>query len=908
MAIGKLLLSASCASLLFLLFLQESDGQTKGKDQKGADDAAARKDRFGAALPNRALMRLGGRRLGVEGLVQSVAFSPDSKYVAGCDNCGQVYIWDLADGKVFRQFDADRMGPEVFFSQDGKTLVLRSPNGETRTWDIESGKQTDGFRRDDHAAYYAQMHFTPDQTRVICVDDINEQIVLHTGKPPYSTVTGSITVPIHYITVLDRSTGKATKRLAETTQTTVFVCSALSADGRLLAVSIRDIQTPTKLVRLLDVETGKVVREIHGEGEGWFLSMVFTSDGKTLALGSKDEILLADVATGKISNRLTDTMTTVGFLAFDKDGTSLVSHSHDNIVRLWDLKTKKVVTKVEAVPDGYQKVNVAQVGLPPEQTQEKFTRSICTAFSPDGKWLATGSYGTIQIHDIRTGKRVMYDESEPNVCGPVAFSPDGRSLLVSSTDKSISWDLTTGQARDFRQGTTCLSLSPNGKQLAFGRTQVKGDEPALAFLADVNNPKKELRLEHPQLHQFQFQQLAFGPGARTFLTLVNQQPDEVFAFETAIHRWDARTGKSLGSIRRDNLNRWPAALTPDGRLAVFDLSEGLQLVDVERDENLLVLKGSVPQQASGKPVFSYDDGYLFVYSNDSHVFLWEVASGPLVGRYYLDSEAKELLAKEFDKRLNSSVIHALAISYDGRFVATSEQFTYGFPIIRIWDAATAKEVQRLTGFGSPAQGLAFSADGKRLASSFRNGTALIWDVSSIADPKKNRDSKKPVEFDESWKELAAPDAAAAYRALTTIQVMDDAVDFLARRVSPAPAADVVRIRKLIKSLDSEEFEERDSATKELKKVGARYRGVLESALKDHPSLELKNRLETILAETSRKHSTETLRSLRAITILERIGSDEACNLLKSLAAGAPDAAETIAAHSALQRLSSRSEK
>ena len=112
-------------------------------------------------------------------------------------------------------------------------------------------------------------------------------------------------------------------------------------DGKLLAVAIRARFAPRKLLRLIDTKTGELIREIRGEGEGWFLSVAFAPDGNTLALGSQDEVVLVDVATGKLVNRLTAKMFTVGFVGFSRDEKTLVSHSHDNKVRQWDLAAGK---------------------------------------------------------------------------------------------------------------------------------------------------------------------------------------------------------------------------------------------------------------------------------------------------------------------------------------------------------------------------------------------------------------------------------------------------------------------------------------------------------------------------------------------------------------------------------------
>ena len=128
----------------------------------------------------------------------------------------------------------------------------------------------------------------------------------------------------------------------------------------------------------------------------------------------------------------------------------------------------------------------------------------------------------------------------------------------------------------------------------------------------------------------------------------------------------------------------------------------------------------------------------------------------------------------------------------------------------------------------------------------------------------------------------------------------ETVAFLNDRLGPA-TLDTQRIEKLLVDLDSDSFAVREAATHDLTRL--RYEVdplLLRRALENKPSLELRRRLEAILAEP-KKPSTEALRTLRAIAVLERIGTPEARLTLKKLAGGA-DVPQTCAAQAALRRL------
>src|SRR5207249_3590661 len=110
----------------------------------------------------------------------------------------------------------------------------------------------------------------------------------------------------------------------------------------------------------------------------------------------------------------------------------------------------------------------------------------------------------------------------------------------------------------------------------------------------------------------------------------------------------------------------------------------------------------------------------------------------------------------------------------------------------------------------------------------------------------------------------------------------------------------------IADLDSETFAVRDKAFKRLDDMGNAAEAELRATLKKASSLELRRRLERLLSRPRPLvGSPETLRSLRAIAVLEQSGSTEARRLLEELARGAGHAAETQDARASLERLSRR---
>ena len=122
-------------------------------------------------------------------------------------------------------------------------------------------------------------------------------------------------------------------------------------------------------------------------------------------------------------------------------------------------------------------------------------------------------------------------------------------------------------------------------------------------------------------------------------------------------------------------------------------------------------------------------------------------------------------------------------------------------------------------------------------------------------------------------------------------------------VSPQP--EVRKIACWIADLDSNELTMRDTATKELKRLGSQAAAPIEKAVKGTPGPETRKRLEQIAEVVDDVVDPKTLRVIRAVTVLEQIGSPEARAILQTLAKGAQGVRETEESKSALARLATR---
>src|SRR5260370_29130529 len=106
----------------------------RGEPPGSKDPKRIRTDRYGDALPDGALARLGTVRFRHYSHIAALAWSPDGKMLAtgGGFNCGPIRLWDVATGKEVRRFVIDGIG--------GDSAVAGSPDGRM----LASGWDDDG--------------------------------------------------------------------------------------------------------------------------------------------------------------------------------------------------------------------------------------------------------------------------------------------------------------------------------------------------------------------------------------------------------------------------------------------------------------------------------------------------------------------------------------------------------------------------------------------------------------------------------------------------------------------------------------------------------------------------------------------------------------------------------------------
>jgi hypothetical protein len=179
---------------------------------------------------------------------------------------------------------------------------------------------------------------------------------------------------------------------------------------------------------------------------------------------------------------------------------------------------------------------------------------------------------------------------------------------------------------------------------------------------------------------------------------------------------------------------------------------------------------------------------------------------------------------------------------------------------------------------------------------------LFWDLTGRTQRPRHVVPLSAKELDDLWKELAAEDAAQAYRAMQTFGLPpEQAVPYFKKHLAPVGIADAKQTAQLIKDLDSEEFAVREKAMDDLEKLGEDAETTLRQALKGDLSEEAPARVQKIVDRLS-SNSSLSRREPRAIEVLEHMGTPEAREVLRALARGAAGAWKTEEPQASLDRL------
>ncbi|HEY7154628.1 MAG TPA: sigma-70 family RNA polymerase sigma factor [Gemmataceae bacterium] len=826
-----------------------------------------RVDRFGDPLPPGAIARMGTMRLR-HANGTTAAFAPDGKSLLTCGPDQTIRTWDAASGRLLRE---QRLPPDLLrhpviavFSSDSRLLVFEDLIPNFVLWDVEHNKLRHKFTLESS---WPRLVFSPDGKMLVTAENDGTLRVWDTttGKGRLLgrhdkridslsfTADGTLMSLGDYKTIRfwDLIGGRERSRL---TLSEPVPSAAVSPDGRVVAVTSHFDKN--KSVRFWDAVAGKPVKGWKDwDGPTTRVPYVqFAPDGKTVLIGTQDSVIVWDPLAGKRVRTLLG-QSADGFV-FSSDGETVASFGHstaaigyiDSVVHVWNWKTGAPHTANS--PDHGHLGQVDGI-----------------AISPNGRIVASSSRDGrgVRLWDATTGRLLRLLPAKEGITRQsLRFMPGGKELLLGAYPDIVRWEIATG--REIRR------YSPGKKGKANQDVTVVhlcDDGRTLLALSQCSNSKSGAK----------------PPGNADY----------------ALHTWDLATGEQLRSVPLavEELYINYSRFSPDGRLFAIP---GGSIRDASTGEEVARL--SVAGKALDAPVAFSPDGALFAMGVQD-----EVTRDGITGREVVAIQVWETATLSPAALLTTNEVAHVAFTSDGRRLVSA-----GLDALTLWDIASGRAVARRPAPGrfrglygpSFASSLAVATDGRTVATGNADTTILLWDLSP---PVAQRPAAPltTAQREACWTDLAGEDAGRAFTAIARLaDAPEQTVPMLRDRLHAAKAPSAEELRRLLADLDHAQFERREKATKRLAELGELADTTLREALQRKPSLEIRRRIESLLAASRLVHTSEERRHLRAVRVLESIGTAEARQVLKTLSEGASDARRTKAAKDTLRRLTRQS--
>jgi WD40 repeat protein len=471
-------------------------------------------------------------------------------------------------------------------------------------------------------------------------------------------------------------------------------------------------------------------------------------------------------------------------------------------------------------------------------------------------------------------------EKQPGVVA-VGFL-DGGTLVTADLHGDVRfWDAATGKPRDGLPVLKGLKFKSSIEALVVPRLRCAPDGKLLALLHEDGTLQIRDGATGKLRHHLGKHYGMMGFSADGALLAITSAPEDgKDGPPPHVIVWDTATGKPVTKVTGLGDPFTSVAFAPNGK-TLYAGSDALRRWDVTTGK----LLGRVTSTPCRDLVAVGD----VLACNEQALVVRDAATGRELYRQYGD-----VLGPRF------------AVAPDGRLLAAADGGR-----IRLVDLRTRRTLGEFSAHDY-ITGLAFSPDGKRLASCGEGPGFKGCNVAEVL-ARFDREAKAvpaAKDLDRLWEELGDADAAVAFRAVRTLATVPDlAVPLLKDRLGKLkPTATAAEVEALVGQLGSDDFAKRQQASGALKKLGPSVARALQAALQKKPTLEVRRRVELVLEQYPvdgvQVPAGGSLRGVRAAEVLEHLGTPPARTVLKTLT-GTFDLWTARHASAALARLAVR---
>jgi WD40 repeat protein/uncharacterized caspase-like protein len=658
-----------------------------------------------------------------------LAFSPDGRLLATTTfHTNTIKLWETATGRELRNLstggqNTTSLSPVFAFSPDSRLLAASGGNNSIRVWDLNTGREVQTLSGAGGSFISALgvsfVGFSSDGRKLVTVSDA--------------------------IRLWDTSTWREVSTIQTTTLSPGGFTGggggvALNADGSQLA------RVDNDQIKFIDPASGKELRSIElPESRMQDVELSFTTDGRLVAAGVNDKKLKVWDISSKSERVQAATQKDFALIKFSSDG-RLVAVADNYLVRVWEVSSGKQLANI----------NVPNSGVYQE------TGGVFTAFTPDGKRLATSGFGTqTYVWDVDSGKQVQQLKGRTNMAYAVAFSEDGTQLTSGGR---THWDMRTGQGRRLSSSMTDKQLgmpSPDGKLIA-----MFAPNTSVVTIYDATTGKTLQTLSRANFDGG-VERVRFSRDGRSLVVIYTasqgvQMIGRLPSSEVKI--WDAVAGREIQTLL---LNTSPvetdfsadgkllATVSSQGEITLWDVASGSRLRSLTTStgqsfDPMSMMKGmptpgqmrrgqmpniqNMPTMDQMNSMITNMLGTMtagtmgrnigsVTFSRDGSV----LASGGIESKSNFDMAAMmnqgttQKKGKNQPPPSSEDLLKALKVETTGQLV--------------LWNPATGQQLGTIKGHGKGITKVAFSRDAKLIATAGTDNTIKIWDVATQRELK-----------------------------------------------------------------------------------------------------------------------------------------------------------------------------
>jgi WD40 repeat protein len=478
--------------------------------------------------------------------------------------------------------------------------------------------------------------------------------------------------------------------------------------------------------------------------------VAFASDSRRVMLSAQDRtVKLLDATTGQLAGAVIQHKGEPHSAALSPDGKIIVTGSQEHGIPavMWDARTGQQIRPLQLHPPRF-----TESGTPLVHGDDlgAIHRS---AFSADGKVLATSDLMTIQLWEAATGKPLgTRMQGHTDWIESLAVSPDGKLIATGSRDGTARlWDATTSKALGepllHLKGTwvSSMAFSPDGKTL------LTGCHHGTARLWDVATGKL---IREPTVHSGWVWTVAFSGDGSRYMTGVG-------GGENTARLWDTATGKLIGMPLSHDSYVNAVAISPDGQLAVTAMR-------TQTDKDATVKLWELPGRQAGDILLKHDapiqsvafhpSGSLIAVSShtlnpyDWHgsVRLWDAAAGRAIGVPLPHKGPVQQLLFSADGKVLVAVMDADWKEYSANERRRAAE-------IHLWNVETRQPARTPLELWGEVPHVVFGTDGMLVVTDV-DGTITDWDVATGKPVGGPRKGKRPMR-----EESRSPDGQYVFR-------------------------------------------------------------------------------------------------------------------------------------------------